>query len=235
MSKRVTPVSENGLVNRIAGTEKPPAEMVISPPNMKQISITLVGTTPLVQNRFGNKARNMIVATQEAGSQGRKGKKREAKDFDECFEQARHISTEGWDGIHAGGFRRAMVDACGIVGFHMTKGKKCLFVVADGLTEDGEPLVKITKGTPRKVVHPVRNATGVVDMRARPMWDTGWEAVLTIRFDADMFTVGDIVNLVARVGVQCGVGEGRPNSKDSTGCDWGLFRIEGGPTPEQPA
>jgi hypothetical protein len=57
------------------------------------------------------------------------------------------------------------------------------------------------------------------------MWDMGWECILTVRYDADMFSATDVVNLVARVGCQCGIGEGRPNSKDSTGCDWGLFDV----------
>jgi len=200
-------------------------EIHITPARMETIRLLLVGTTPLVQHRFGEKARNMIVASQEAGSQSKKGKKREPKDFDQCYQQARHVSAEGWDGIHAGGFRRAMVDACKLVGFFMTKAKLGVFVVADGHGVDGTPLVRITKGEPRKIIHEARNASGVIDLRARPMWDKGWECVLTIRYDADMFSATDVVNLVARVGMQCGICEGRPNSKESTGCDWGLFSV----------
>lgn len=207
-------ISKNGDGATAAPAEKPASrEIQITPAKMETIRLLLIGTSPLVQNRFGEKARNIIIATQEAGSQAKKGKKREPKDFDQCYEQARHLSPEGWDGIHAGGFRRAMVDACKLVGFFMTKAKLGLFVVADGYSVDGSPLTKITKGEPRKVIHPARNASGGADLRARPMWDAGWECILTVRYDADMFSATDVVNLVARVGMQCGIGEGRPNSR----------------------
>ena len=52
-------------------------ELQITPPNMRIIRLQLVGTTPLVQHRFGAKARAQMIATQEAGSQAKKGKKRE--------------------------------------------------------------------------------------------------------------------------------------------------------------
>jgi hypothetical protein len=234
--ERVTPEMVDAAIeaiNKAAKGEGAVAlNLAISPPNMQEISLRLIGTTPLVQHRFGEKARNQIYETQKAGSQAKKGKKREPKDFEANYQQARHIaatttdgSEPGWDGIHAGGFRHAMVDACGIVGFHMTKGKKALFVLADGYERDGTPLVKIAKGEPRQVIHPARNASGGADLRSRPMWDAGWECILRVRFDADMFSYTDIVNLVARVGCQCGIAEGRPNSKESTGCDWGLFRL----------
>lgn len=203
----------------------------ISAPNFQTLKLLLRGTSPLVQNRFGEKGRQMMMDAQEAGSLGKKGRKREPKDFEANFQQARHRSVDGWDGIHAGGFRRAMVDACSIVGFHMTKAKKTLFVIADGYSADGSGLVRITKGEPRMQIHPVRNTSGVADLRARPVWDAGWECVLTIEYDADLFTANDVVNLVARVGRQCGIGEGRANSKESTGCGWGFFEVVPGEQP----
>lgn len=211
-------VSSNGDVHTDAYVQ-------ITPARMMTMQLRLIGTTPLVLHRFGSRAMNTILATQEAGSVAKKGRKREPKDFDAVYQDARHISTEGWDGIHAGGFRRAFVDACRLVGFHMTRAKLGIFIVADGVEADGTPLVRITKGEPRKVIHSARNASGVIDLRARPLWDAGWECVLTVRYDADMFAATDVVNLCSRVGSQCGVGEGRPNSKSSTGCDWGLFRV----------
>ena len=71
----------------------------------------------------------------------------------------------------------------------------------------------------------VRNATGVCDIRIRPMWDE-WNAVVRIRFDADIFSLTDVTNLLMRVGEQVGLCEGRPDSKQSAGMGWGLFKIE---------
>jgi hypothetical protein len=40
-----------------------------------------------------------------------------------------------------------------------------------------------------------------------------------------MLTEADIANLIARVGLQVGIGEGRPDSKQSAGLGFGLFEI----------
>jgi len=53
-----------------------------------------------------------------------------------------------------------------------------------------------------------------------------WYAKVRIRFDEDQFTLQDITNLLSRVGLQVGLGEGRPDSKNSAGMGWGLFEIE---------
>lgn len=204
--------------------------LAITYPNMAVLSVRIRGTAPLVINRFPQKAIEMMKAAQAAGSQGKKGRKREAKNFDECFEQAKHVSHDGWCGIAAPAFRNAMVDACRLVGFKMTHAKLGVFVEADGFDRlDGTPLVRILGGEPVKVEHPVRNESGVADIRARPMW-IHWGAVVRVRYDADMFTVADIGNLMARVGMQVGIGEGRPNSKKTTGQGWGLFEVLDGDT-----
>jgi hypothetical protein len=105
----------------------------------------------------------------------------------------------------------------------MTLAKLSLFVLADGYAEDGTPLVRIY-GTPEMVTHTVRNATGVVDVRARPMYKQ-WAADLRVRFDSDQFTPQDVANLLLRVGMQVGIGEGRADSKMSCGMGWGSFDL----------
>ena len=70
----------------------------------------------------------------------------------------------------------------------------------------------------------VRLATGVCDISVRPMWRI-WGAELRIQYDADQFTADDVRNLLARVGAQVGVCEGRPDSKSSAGCGWGTFEL----------
>ena len=59
------------------------------------------------------------------------------------------------------------------------------------------------------------------------MWQTGWEAALRVQYDADQFTRHDVTNLLVRVGLQVGIGEGRPDSRKSNGQGWGLFDVRG--------
>ena len=63
-----------------------------------------------------------------------------------------------------------------------------------------------------------------VDVAVRPQW-IEWGARLRFKYDADQFTASDVVNLVNRAGMQCGVCEGRPNSSSSNGMGWGTFEI----------
>lgn len=199
--------------------------VTIKEPDIRVATFRIIGTAPLVQCAFSAKAKAQIRETQEAGSTARGKKKREPKNFEELCEAAVHRSHEGWAGIPAGAFRAAMISACRLVGFKMTLAKLSVFVEADGFDrEDGTPLVRINGGDYRRVEHHVRNATGVVDLRTRPMWED-WGAELKIRFDGDQFVLSDVANLLSRVGLQVGIGEGRPDSRASAGMGWGLFRL----------
>lgn len=200
--------------------------LVIAPPKFKTLAIEIEGTAPYMQARFSAKAMQAMKEKMEAGSTARSKKKREARDFDEDFRQAQHISEDGWNGIPAAAFRNAAIDACRMVGFKMTHARMSVFVEADGFDKlDGSPLVQIIGDAPEKTELAVRNATGVADIRVRPMWRK-WGAVLRVRFDEGQFTSEDVVNLMLRAGQQVGVGEGRPFSKKSNGLGYGLFSIK---------
>lgn len=210
--------------------------LVIKPPNIQHAVFTIVGTAALVMNRFGGEQKSALVKTQELGEQARKNRKRDPKDFDRLYEAAKHVSTEGWLGFPASAFRAAAISACRVAGFAMTKAKLSVFVEADGYSrEERTPLVKLTKGTARQVRHPVRNDTGVIDVRARPMVDPGWEMALRMSWDGDQFSLADMTNLMMRVGLQVGIGEGRHDSKDSAGMGWGTFEVKRVAVIRQPA
>lgn len=191
----------------------------ISPPNLRVAEVGLRGTAPYVQHRFAQKAK--IMATQEAGGTARSKRKRDPRNFEADYEAAKHVSTDGWLGIPASSFRNAMIAACRLVGFKMTHAKLSLFIIADGLDAEGYPLVRI-KGEPTQHTGYARNETGVVDIRSRPMFRE-WSCDLRIRYDADQFTLTDVMNLLERAGQQVGIGEGRPNSPNSNGLGWGTF------------
>lgn len=200
------------------------ATVQIKAPNIQRAAFALVGTAPYVQARFSAKAMQAMREKMLAGSTASSKKKREARDFDDDYRQAMHVSAEGWYGIPAGAFRQAMISACRLVGFKMTLAKLSVFVEADGFDAvDGVPLVKI-EGTPARLDMAVRNATGVADIRVRPIWRE-WSADLRVNYDADQFTLEDVTNLMRRVGMQVGIGEGRPDSRESAGLGWGTFDL----------
>lgn len=198
--------------------------VIISAPNFKVVEIKISGLSPYVQLRFSEKVKQQLLSGM-ADAQKKKGRKREPRVYEEEFKNAMYETKEGWRGIPASAFRKAMISACRVVGFKMTLAKLSVFIIEDGIDkDDGYPLIKILSGKPEICQHAVRNATGVVDVRTRAMWRE-WTAKIKIRYDADQFNETDIANLLSRVGEQVGIGEGRPDSRESCGMGWGLFKI----------
>lgn len=204
----------------------PPSTVQIPAPRMEQALFVLIGTAPLMTARFDKKAE--LAANMSEGKPARSKRNRPARDFEADAKGAAYRSAEGWNGVNASAFRNGMISACRLVGFKMTLAKLSIFIEADGFDErDFTPLVRIHAPDFEARTMPVRNATGVFDLRSRPVWAPGWRIELRVRWDADQFTLTDIANLLARVGLQGGIGEGRPDSKQSAGIGFGLFRIEG--------
>ena len=172
------------------------------------------------------KAKGMMLDKMKEGSTAKKGKKREPLDEKATFNASRYIAKAGWDGFNVASVRCAVISACRLVGFKMTLAKLSVFVVADGVDEL-EPqfgLIKILGAKPVMQQDIARVETGQAYVCIRAAYH-GWSAKIQIRFDADQFTIKDVSNLLARAGEQVGIGEGRPDSKNSAGMGWGTFRI----------
>lgn len=196
--------------------------VVISAPKFNTVEVLLHGTAPLVVARFSKKA-ELMMKMAEGKSAGSK-KERSARDYDKEADAARYYSLKGgWEGINAAAMRSAMISACRLVGFKMTLAKLSVFIEADDYNADGIPLLRVYGKSETYTAH-TRNATGVVDVRSRPMYKE-WAIKLRVRFDADQFTAQDVYNLIARVGGQVGLCEGRPDSKSSAGCGFGTFEV----------
>lgn len=197
----------------------------IKAPNFQTASFLIRGTAPLVIHRFSAKTKEEMKQKMETGKAAGNKKVREAKQTDDIFQQARYISSLGWDGFHAAALRNAMISACRLVGFKMTIAKMSVFVVADGWDEQEPqiPLVKIN-GVAVKQEDMARVETGQPYVTVRAAYHD-WSSKVTIRWDADQFTVADIGNLLMRVGLQVGLCEGRPDSKNSAGMGWGTFEV----------
>lgn len=195
---------------------------IISAPKFGTVTFLIEGSAPLVVERFSKKAE--LMAKMAEGSSAKNKKERSARDYDKEAEEARYRAAEGWEGMNAAASRAAMISACRLVGFKMTLAKLSTFIEADGFDKlDGVPLVRIYGDSHTYTAH-TRNATGVVDVRSRPMY-RNWAAKLNVRYDMDQFKMADVLNLVSRVGMQVGIGAGRPDSKASAGCGFGLFRV----------
>lgn len=224
--KGTAEITTLGTAEQTAKLSPAHTNVTISAPNMRVASFGVIGTSPLVINRFSEKGEAAMRAAQEAGGQSKSKKQRNAKDFKALFEAASYRSEEGWYGIHAASFRLALIGACRLVNYKMTIAKMSLFILEDGFdTQKGDPLIRIYGPDPIMDVRPARNANGSFDLRARPLWKD-WRCNVRVQWDLDQFSLIDVTNLMSRVGLQCGIGEGRASSKMSAGIGWGSFRVE---------
>ncbi len=202
--------------------------IVIRPVKFQRANFELIGAedVPLVIHRFSAKLKNEMKLKMETGKAASSKKNREPKDTDQSFNEARYRSREGWDGFHAGALRKALISACRLVNFKMVLAKLSIFVEKDGVDaeEPQIPLIRI-HADPVKQEDMARVETGQPYVTVRAAYHN-WKARVQIRWDSDQFTLDDVTNLLARVGQQVGIGEGRPDSKNSAGMGWGLFEIE---------
>jgi hypothetical protein len=213
-----------------AVTEKT-QEVTIKPVKIRTNRFILQGMTPYLQNGWTDEAVQKIRTKQAEGSaSARKRVGKEARKFEGAHLKAMHVSTEGWPGIPTGALRAALISACKLVGFAMTQAKLAIDIQPDGFDQRGSGLVKIN-GEPQASEMLVTNATGVCDIRCRPIWKQ-WDAEVTVVYDGDLFSPTDISNLVVRAGLQVGIGAGRPDSKKSNGLGLGKFTVG---TPKQEA
>lgn len=222
-TKRKDAALESALGAQMEGQKS--ETITIKPLRRQDMLLRIVGVSPFMQLRFSQKSIEKIRKTQEGGSQSKSKKNRDKRDFNDDFEQAKHKFPDGSCGVPASAFRAAAISACRLVGYKMTIAKMSIFIVPDGYDlVDSVPLVRI-EGKPEINVAPVRNFSGVIDLRARPLWKE-WALWLKCWYDTDQFSASDVINLFTRVGSQVGIGEGRADSRESCGLGYGEFRLD---------
>lgn len=179
-------------------------------------TITVEGTAPLIINQFSEKAKQMMLDKQMG-----RAVTREHKNPEENFEAARYRLPNGDDGIPSVCFKGAIVDAARYFGkaITMVSLKSNLFIPGVG----SQMLLPIESGPPKMREDTVRNATGVADIRHRPEFDP-WRVTMDVVFMPSFLSLESLLALVDASG-NGGVGEWRPNSKESKTGQYGTYRL----------
>jgi hypothetical protein len=113
-------------------------------------------------------------------------------------------------GFPAIGFKAAAVDACSHVD-GITK------VVARGAFHIDQEMVEITHPEPPSMREDmVRIAMGTADVRYRGEF-TEWEATIPVRYNENVLSADQIVNLFEIAGFAIGIGEWRPQKDGQNG------------------
>jgi hypothetical protein len=200
-------------------TKSPPSSeepINIRPLRIHTLEVIVEGVTPLIVNRFDEKAKDDMLARMAPGTRP----KREAKDPEKECERRRYRLPDGRDGFPAVAFKAALIGgARHFEGVTMTGLKSAIYIHGEG----GEHLVAIDgEFTPRQDA--VRNASGVADLRYRPQY-WPWSVTLNIDFIASLLTVDSVVALLNAGGFG-GVGEWRPSAPKSLTGTYGKFQIK---------
>lgn len=188
---------------------------------LKEISLRIIGDSPLIVHAWGWKAKQMMLDKQmKKATAGRKAKDPWEDYCDSLYwlsERPKNVTQEdileATFGFKTLAFKAAAIDAGyqqGIIpkkttargAFHI-QGE---FAVIDGTPEIREDMVRIGMGT--------------ADIRYRGEFKT-WSTVLNIVYNPRAISMEQIVNLLNIGGFSNGVGEWRP-SKDGT---FGTFHV----------
>jgi len=212
----------NGAVK--AKASKEPEKIVIQKPDLRTFSVNLVGSTPLIQHKFSEKAKKAIEDKQQQKQKQGKGKRDpHAEYLAACYAMPGHKPGDKKCvyAVPSRQIKAAMVEACRFVdGLHMTIARGAVQVLSE---DSGMIPLKFRKMAMREDAIKLPNKN--LDLRYRPEF-SGWSIKVSLKYNAAAISAEQLVNLLTLAGFHCGLGELRPNSKSGPGGENGMFDVK---------
>lgn len=192
---------------------KPDAGETVELPamNLKFMNLTVVGDSGLISHAWSEKAKKQIKAKQAKEARTA----REARNPEQEFKDSLYIDSKGRYAFPAVAFKSAATDACShVAGVTKVEARGAFHIVGDLVPIDGKPEMRDDM---------VRIAMGTADIRYRGEYKT-WSATMQIRYNENVLSAAQIVNLFNVGGFAIGVGEWRPQKDGSHG----MFHVKDG-------
>lgn len=188
----------------------------LPPLNIQRTRIKLVGDSPLICHKWSDKAKEMMLGKQMKKAKSAKAAKDPEQDFWDSLYILEGAETRDAEqmrfGFPAVAFKSAAVDACShIDGVTKVEARGAFHLADEMVVIDGIP-------TPREDM--VRVGMGTADIRYRGEFRE-WSATVQFRYNANVLSVGQVVNLFNTAGFAIGVGEWRPQRDGS----YGMFHV----------
>lgn len=190
--------------------KKTEGSIQLPPLAIQTVQIPIIGDSPLICHAFSQKARQIMLARQTRQASTGREAKNPWKDFCESLywldkmpddpQEADVVSSRF--GFPAVGFKAAAVTACTSIGSITKVAARQAFHV------DGE-FVELLGPPPSMREDVARVGMGTADLRHRGEFDP-WSAVLTVKFNANVLSAAQVVNLFQTAGFAVGVGDWRP-------------------------
>lgn len=190
-------------------TKAEPAPITLPELRIATMQVRIIGDSPLICHAWSQKAKQEMLAKQMKKAKQAK----EAKDPERDFQESLYHHPEGGYGFPAVAFKSAAVDSCShIAGVTKVEARGAFHIIGD--------MVRI-EGTPTKREDMVRIGMGTADIRYRGEFKT-WSSQFTVRYNCNVLSPEQILNLFNTAGFAVGVGEWRPQKDGS----FGMFHVE---------
>ena len=179
--------------------------VVLPPLQIETVNVTLIGDTPLIVHRWSEKAKKQMLDKQMKRASAGK----EAKDPERDFRESLYVLEDGAYGFPIIGFKAAAVTACTSIG-SMTK-----VAARQAFHVDGEFAI-IEGDEPKMREDMVRVGMGTADIRYRGEFKK-WFTTIAVKYNANVMSAEQILNLMQTAGFAVGVGEWRPEKDGQFG------------------
>lgn len=185
----------------------------IPEPNLQLAKVEIFGTSNLIFHRWTEKAKKMILDKQmKVAGAG----KREIRDKDKEAEDTFYKDSSGNIAFPALCIKQAITNAArNIEGVTMTLLRGAVFIMGD---KEGLIPVKYKEKTYREDM--VRIGMGTADIRFRGQV-SDWSMEFIVKYNEDVISLAQVVNLLQTAGFACGLGEWRPEKNG----DFGTFEV----------
>ncbi|MEC7161961.1 MAG: hypothetical protein VXW57_09160 [Pseudomonadota bacterium] len=193
--------------------------------DIRLMEVTVIGDSPLIVHAWSQKAKLEMLAKQTKQARGAK----EAKDPRADFEASLYRLADGGYGFPSVGFKSAAVAAItSVAGLTKIAARQAFHILGEDVdvpgaydgTSSRHNLVRIEGGEPAMREDLVRVGMGTADLRYRGEF-TNWSARLLVRYNANVLSEAQILNIMSVSGFAVGVGEWRPERDGS----FGMFHV----------
>lgn len=189
--------------------------------DIRLMEVTIVGDSPLIVHAWSQKSKLEMLDKQMKKAKGAKEPKNPVADY----EASLYRLGDGGYGFPSVGFKSAAVTAgTSVAGLTKVAARQAFHILGEDVDVQGafegtkarHNLVRIYGGKPTMREDMVRVGMGTADLRYRGEF-ADWHAKLLVRFNANVLSESQILNLLNVAGFAVGVGEWRPEKDGMAG------------------
>lgn len=193
--------------------------------DLRLMEVMVVGDAPLIVHAWSQKAKGLMLKKQTKAAVGAK----EAKDPVADFNASLYRLPDGGYGFPSVAFKSAAVTAItSVAGMTKIAARQAFQILGEDVDVPGafggttarQNLVRIHGGEPQMREDMVRVGMGTADLRYRGQF-ADWWAKLLVRYNGNVLSEAQLLNILNVSGFAVGVGEWRPEKDGS----FGLFHV----------